>query len=284
MIIVTGGAGFIGSVLVGYLNKKGHNDILIFDDMPISTQFHNLIGKNFISMHSTDEMPETGEGIDFVIHLGANSNTLEKSWPDIYRSNVLSTRLWNQFCRDNKIPMIFASSAAVYGNGRGPLNQYAFSKCCSEMEISSAVVLRLFNVYGPNEYHKGRMASTIMHWDEQYRTNHEIELFNNSDKYRRDFIYVEDVAATIYYFMQNYQPGTYDLGTGRSTSFKKIANYIGSSLKLIPMPEDLEKQYQTDTKANVTNLKKAGVAVDSFVTPEQGVAMYLTYLRDRQYY
>jgi ADP-L-glycero-D-manno-heptose 6-epimerase len=284
MIIVTGGAGFIGSVLVGYLNKKGYNNILIFDDMPVPTQFHNLIGKNFISIHSTDEMPESGEDIDFVIHLGANSNTLEKNWSDIYQSNVLSTRLWNQFCRTHKIPMIFASSAAVYGNGRGPLNQYAFSKCCSEMEISSAVILRLFNVYGPNEYHKGRMASTILHWNEQYQTNHEIEIFNSSEQYKRDFIYVEDVVSTIYYFMEHYQPDTYDIGTGRSTSFKKIASYIGSSLKFIPMPEDLEKQYQTDTKANVANLKRAGVDVDKFMTPDQGIATYLAYLNNQKYY
>ncbi len=288
MIVLTGAAGFIGSVMLGYLNKMGRDDVVLFDDMPHPEQFLNIGNKKYISIHSADEIISDPEGIDCVIHLGANSNTLEKNWRSIYETNVYSTRLWNQFCNENDIPFIFASSAAVYGNSNGPLNQYAFSKQTSEREITG-VALRLFNVYGPNEYHKGRMASTIFHWHNQIKDTNQLNIFKDSRLYRRDFIWVEDVCKTIYYFMENYQPGVYDLGTGQNKDFETVANIVCSTMKkgnknFIEMPPELKEQYQTDTTANVTELKTAGVDVASFLSIEQGIPQYLEYLKSNQRY
>ncbi len=288
MIVLTGAAGFIGSVMLGYLNKMGRDDVVLFDDMPHPEQFLNIGNKKYISIHSADEIISDPEGIDCVIHLGANSNTLEKNWRSIYETNVYSTRLWNQFCNENDIPFIFASSAAVYGNSNGPLNQYAFSKQTSEQEMTG-VALRLFNVYGPNEYHKGRMASTIFHWHNQIKETNQLNIFKDSRLYRRDFIWVEDVCKTIYYFMENYQPGVYDLGTGQNKDFETVANIVCSTMKkgnknFIEMPPELKEQYQTDTTANVTGLKTAGVDVASFLSIEQGIPQYLEYLKSNQRY
>jgi ADP-L-glycero-D-manno-heptose 6-epimerase len=288
MIVITGAAGFIGSVLVGYLNQQGIDDLLLFDDLPDPLQFKNLVGKKFISLHSTDEIPESGRDISHVIHLGANSNTLENNWSDLYKQNVLSTRCWNHFCEKNQIPFIFTSSSAVYGNGKGPMNQYAFSKSISEQEIS-AVVLRLFNVYGPNEYHKGRMASTIYHWFNQLVDRREMNVFENSDRYCRDFVWVEDVAKTIMHFMNNYQPGIYDVGTGSSIDFDTLADITISLSKngtknYINMPDDLQQQYQYQTQANTTALEKSGLYVGQFLDVNQGLSRYSDYLINRRYY
>lgn len=288
MIVLTGAAGFIGSVMLGYLNKMGRDDVVLFDDMPYPDQFLNIGNKRYISIHSADEIISDPENIDCVIHLGANSNTLEKNWRSIYETNVYSTRLWNQFCAENDIPFIFASSAAVYGNSNGPLNHYAFSKHTSENEVTG-VVLRLFNVYGPNEYHKGRMASTIFHWYNQVKETNQLNLFKDSRLYRRDFIWVEDVCKTIYHFIENYQPGIYDLGTGQNKDFETVANIVCSTLKkgnknFIEMPPDLQAQYQTDTSAYVESLKRAGVDVASFLSIEQAIPQYLEYLKTNQRY
>lgn len=291
MIILTGAGGFIGSVMLGYLNKHKITDVILFDDLTDPNQFKNLIKKKFrtIYPHTVYEKVNLNpKDIDCVIHLGANSNTLERDWLKIYKTNVQSTRIWNEFCHTNNIPFIFSSSAAVYGNGNGPLNQYAFSKQISEQEITG-VILRFFNVYGPNEYHKGRMASTMLRWFQQLNQVGEFEIFENSDQYRRDLVWVEDVCKTIYYFMNNYIPGTYDLGTGKSSDFNTIADvvlkcYGKGNKKIIAMPEDLEKQYQKDTKANITALRSAGVEVDNFLDVHQGIDLYWEYLKTDRFY
>ena len=291
MIILTGAGGFIGSVMLKYLNKNKITDIILFDDLANPDQYKNLIGAKFktIYPHTIYEKVNINpKDISAVIHLGANSNTLERDWLSIYKTNVQSTRIWNEFCNSNNIPFIFASSAAVYGNGNGPLNQYAFSKQISEQEIT-AVVLRLFNVYGPNEYHKGRMASTILHWFKEIDQTSTLKIFEGSEKYRRDFIWVEDVCKTILHFMNDYKPGIYDLGTGESVDFDKIANIVlnckGQGTKQhIPMPEDLKAQYQTDTRANTDALRSAGVDVDTFLEPWQGIDLYWEYLKSNRFY
>ena len=291
MIVLTGAGGFIGSVMLGYLNKQGITDVVLFDDLLNETQYRNLVGKQFKSIHPHSTFEKTNfnpKDIDAVIHIGANSSTLERSWPSIYKSNVLSTRRWNAFCLENAIPFIFTSSAAVYGNGNGPLNQYAFSKQVSEQEVTG-VVLRLFNVYGPNEYHKGRMASTILHWYNQIQTDRKINIFENSNSYRRDFIWVEDVVSTIHHFVENYKPGVYDLGTGASVDFDSIANIVinecGSGTKCsIVMPEDLKAQYQLETKADISALELAGVSTDLFYEPWQGIQEYCRYLKTNSFY
>lgn len=288
MIVLTGAGGFIGSVVLGYLNKQGITDIAIFDDLPLETQYKNLVGKKFTAIHSASEMIYHDKDIECVIHLGANSNTLEKDWTSIYKTNVYSTRMWNDYCVKNNIPFIFASSAAVYGNGNGPMNQYAFSKYVSEQDISG-VVLRLFNVYGPNEYHKGRMASTIFHWYNQIQETGQFKLFEGSRLLRRDLIYVEDVARVIYYFVKNYKPGVYDLGTGISVDFESVADAVSSTIRkgsknFIMMPDDLKAQYQKDTRADTTALKEAGVDVNSFLSINTGIYEYVQYLDVKGYY
>jgi ADP-L-glycero-D-manno-heptose 6-epimerase len=279
MIALTGAGGFIGSVVLGYLNKQGITDVVLFDDLPNADQYKNLVGKQYISLHSSEEMFHSPEDVECVIHIGANSNTLERDWSTLYKTNVLSTRKWNQFCIRNDIPFIFTSSAAIYGNGNGPLNQYAFSKLTSETEIEGAV-LRLFNVYGPNEYHKGRMASTLYHWYQQ----EELMLFNDSINYIRDFIYVEDVAKVIYHFIQNYKTGIYDVGTGVGVSFDRVADIIGKQKQYIEMPDDLKTQYQINTCANLTALTESGFNCDNLLSIEKGIDLYQSFLDTNTFY
>lgn len=288
MIALTGAGGFIGSVILGYLNKQGITDVFIFDDLPTGDQFKNLIGKKHRGIYSTNDYVLDLKDFDAVIHFGANSSTLERDWTNIYKTNVASTRQWHDLCLENNTKFIFASSAAVYGNGAGPLNHYAFSKLASEQEITNGVVLRLFNVYGPNEYHKGRMASTPYHWYKQLVEGNQIKLFEGSDQYYRDFIYVEDVARTVYHFLNNYKEGIYDLGTGVSCSFENLAdkcllNMPGKKF-YVPMPEDLKNQYQKNTCAQVKELEDAGVNVKNFLDINEGIKEYFNYLNLNQIY
>jgi ADP-L-glycero-D-manno-heptose 6-epimerase len=287
MIVITGAGGFIGSVLVGYLNKLNITDLVLIDDLPTGDQFKNLVGKQFISLHSTDEYFQDAKGVECVIHLGANSSTLEKDWNSLYRTNVLSTRIWSRFCLQNKIPFIFTSSAAVYGNGTGPLNHYAFSKQLSENEVDG-VILRLFNVYGPNEYHKGRMASTLYHWYQQAQASNSIELFANSDQMIRDFVYVEDAAKIIHYFIENYKPGVYDVGTGKPASFETLADLLvketNADKVYVEMPNDLTQQYQQYTCANLDNLIAAGFDAKQLRSIADAVPEYCRYLKTDQIY
>ena len=289
MIILTGAGGFIGSVVLGYLNSQRVTDIIIVDDLPYEDQYKNLIGKQYNRLVSIDDIDLIDENITGVIHIGANANTLEKNWSSIYATNVKSTRKWNVFCKQRKIPFIFTSSASVYGNGAGPMNQYAFSKLLSENEVEG-VVLRLFNVYGPNEYHKGRMASTILHWFNQIKETEEITIFENSKNYFRDFVWVEDIAKTIYHFMfENYQPGIYDLGSGSNTDFETVADLVISNTnkgkkRFVDMPDDLKKQYQINTLADTKSLTKSGLDVKSFTKVHEGIAAYIDYLAKDRYY
>ena len=289
MIILTGAGGFIGSVVLGYLNSQRVTDIIIVDDLPYENQYKNLIGKQYNRLVSLDDIDAIDEDITGVIHIGANANTLEKNWSSIYTTNVRSTRKWNIFCKQRKIPFIFTSSASVYGNGAGPMNQYAFSKLLSENEVEG-VVLRLFNVYGPNEYHKGRMASTILHWFNQIKETEEITIFENSKNYFRDFVWVEDIAKTIYHFMfENYQPGIYDLGSGSSMDFETVADLVISNTnkgkkRFVDMPNDLKKQYQINTSADMKSLTKSGLDVNSFTQVHEGIAAYIDYLAKDRYY
>jgi ADP-L-glycero-D-manno-heptose 6-epimerase len=288
MIALTGAGGFIGSVILGYLNRQGIKDVYLFDDLPTDNQFQNLVGKDYLGLHSTKEIVTNPKDFDAVIHFGANSSTLERNWASIYSTNVVSTRRWHDLCAENNIKFIFASSAAVYGNGTGPLNHYAFSKLVSEKEITNGVVLRLFNVYGPNEYHKGRMASTPYHWYNQANSESTIKVFENSEQYLRDFIWVEDVARTVYHFLYNYQEGIYDLGTGQAESFENVASIcaelLGVKKTYIPMPDDLQKQYQKNTCASLDYLASTGFDINSFVKIDEGIQEYYRYLNSHQIY
>jgi ADP-L-glycero-D-manno-heptose 6-epimerase len=288
MIVLTGAAGFIGSVILRYLNNLGYEDIILVDDFKNSEQYKNLLGKNYKSIITHPEELPKGT-VEAIIHFGANSSTLEKDWNSIYATNILSTKKWAEIARDKHAKMIFASSAAVYGNGNGPLNLYGFSKLVSERELADMVCLRLFNVYGPNEYHKGRMSSTIYHWYNQLVESNELKIFENSKNYLRDFIWVEDVAKVVEFFLQNYRPGIYDLGSGQNTSFDTVADQLIFHMDLgkkteIPMPTDLQNQYQINTSANLQNLVAAGFDTNSFSDTNVGIKSYLNYLKTHSYY
>ena len=288
MIVLTGAAGFIGSVILGYLNKQGITDIAIVDDFKLPVQYKNLLGKQYRALcTSIGDLPK--DKIEAVIHFGANSSTLEQDWSSIYDTNVRSTRRWVEFAKEHKAKFIFASSAAVYGNGAGPLNLYGFSKLVSEQELTDCVILRLFNVYGPNEYHKDRMASTAYHWYNQLSNTNSLKIFENSEQFHRDFIWVEDVARVVEFFLNSYQPGIYDLGSGISTSFNYVADQIidvvrSGSKNVIPMPDDLKQQYQTNTIADLSSLDIAGFPVASLTTTSQGLKTYVEYLKNHDYY
>lgn len=289
MIAITGAGGFIGSVLVGYLNQQGIDNVVLFDDLPTGNQFKNLVGKKYISLHSTEEIFSDPLGLKIVIHLGADTDTTQRSWSSLYQTNILSTRKWNDFCRHANIPFIFASSAAIYGNGDGPLNHYAFSKLQSDTEVFG-VVLRLFNVYGPNEYHKGRMASVVHNWYNELQSTGSLKLFKESPNTFRDFVYVEDVAKVIHHFIKNYVPGKYDVGTGAAASFDDVADLLietanpTASKDYIEMPADIKNQYQYNTVADLTALKETGFDVAQFRTVEQGIPEYCDYLRTVKIY
>jgi len=300
MIVVTGAQGFIGSCMVKHLNDRGICDIVAVDDVEIERQrgyatrvdYTNLQNCKIAKIHpiSTDPteiLPDVH--VRGVLHFGAISNTLERDSEKINHYNVRYTNTLAEVCRERKIPMVFSSSAAVYGNGSGPVNQYAQSKFDSERAISDgAVCLRLFNVYGPNEYHKGRMASVILKWYNELKTHGKIRLFENSHQYRRDFIYVEDVCKVAYNAIANPSCGVYDLGTGISESFERVADAVirefGSGEKeYIPMPDDLVKQYQTNTKANTSAVITAGWSDGRLIRIQDGVHKYFRYLINNTY-
>ena len=278
MIVVTGAFGFIGSNMVEYLWSMGREDLVLIDlphapprpPVPPRARTHPL------SWEEETVLPN-GE-IEGVIHLGAISDTMERDEQRIGEFNVRYTAVIAAECRRRGIPMSFASSAAVYGNGNGPLNPYAESKLRSEGEIADhAACFRIFNVYGGHEFHKGRMASVILRWWRELGKDGRIRLFDGSEGYRRDFVHVSDVCRIMLRGL-DIAAGTYDLGTGTNHDFDSLADMVilhhGSGEKVsVPMPEDLRRQYQTHTKASVSPW------MGEFLALCEGVRSYCEYLR-----
>lgn len=286
MIVVTGAAGFIGSRMIKFLNDRGISNILAIDrksQLDTATYLKNLS----CLKSEVGNLKHLDYTISSVIHIGAISNTLEKDWSQFNRFNVLSTMYWRDFCDQRQIPLVWTSTSAIYGNGAGPLNQYATSKLLSEQQcVGVGAALRLFNVYGPNEQHKNRMASVIYNWFLQYNATGSIKIFENSSQYYRDLIHVDDVCQIIWHLVTNYKTGIYDVGTGVSENMEKIA--IGllqqldadeSAIIKIKMPLDLEHQYQTNTCANINNIKQLGYNVDSIQSLSTGMNSYISYLK-----
>jgi len=305
MIVVTGGAGFIGSNIVKGLNDKGRDDILIVDNLEKSEKHLNLNRLEFV-----DYIDKTGffeifddisEEVEMVFHQGACSDTMESNGKYMMENNYdYSCALFNS-CVEKNIRFIYASSASVYGNGDDgfiekreneyPLNVYAFSKFMFDNYIrkfphvvkSQVVGLRYFNVFGQQENHKGRMASVIRHFFTQYREHKEIKIFEGSDDFKRDFIYVNDVVKVNMHFYENsFLNGIYNCGTGKSRTFADIADifksrYSDAVIKEISFPESLEGKYQKYTQADVEKLRSAGYEED-FMSLEEGVNAYLDIL------
>ena len=321
MIVVTGAAGFIGSCLVSRLNKSGINDIVVVDDFSKTEKAKNLEGKTLISKVGRKDfiswLKDFGGEVDFIYHIGARTDTTEfdKSIFDELNVNY-SKEVWN-LCIEYNIPLVYASSAATYGLGEFgynddhsiipslvPLNPYGdskndFDKWVLKQEKTPPfwAGLKFFNVYGPNEYHKGRMASVIFHAFRQINENGEMKLFrSHNPKYTdggqlRDFIYVKDVVE-VCYFLKEKRPesGIYNLGTGTARSFIDLAKNTFKSLNLeenisfIDTPIDIRDKYQYFTEANMTKLLNAGYE-GGFHSLEDGVKDYVqNYLIGEKYY
>ena len=311
MIIVTGGAGFIGSNLVKGLNEQGRKDILVVDNLSDGTKFTNLADceiadyqdkTDFMAQLKARQLPAD---IEAVFHLGACSATTEWDGRYMMENNYEYTKQVFHYCIEKRIPMIYASSAAVYGGSEvfkesleneRPLNVYGYSKFLFDQylrrhqaDIQSQVVgLRYFNVYGPREAHKGSMASVAFHLNNQMHESGRVKLFAGSDGYgdgeqRRDFIYVGDTVKAKLWFLANPdKSGIFNLGTGRAQPFNDVANAVlawhkKGELEYIPFPDHLKGRYQSFTQADINALRQVGYA-EPFKTVEEGVQSYLDWL------
>lgn len=293
MIIVTGGAGFIGSNLVKGLNEQGIEDILVVDNLGSSLKFRNLNGLKFKDyLHKEDFLArlETGrfhgQAIEAIFHNGACSNTMEPDGNYMMANNYEYSKIMLHHALEHRIPFMYASSASVYGDGaqgfreeqacEEALNVYAYSKLQFDRYVrqllpaasSQVVGLRYFNVFGPQENHKGRMASVAFHFHNQLLENGVIKLFAGTDGYadgeqRRDFIYVKDVVRVNLHFWQNPQlSGVFNCGTGAAHSFNDvaralIAHYGKGSIEYIPFPEALKGKYQSFTESDASQMRQA---------------------------
>ena len=320
-IVVTGAAGFIGSCMVSYLNQQGFENLILVDEFNDEEKELNLLHKKYLVRVEREDffnwVQKENPAVSFVFHLGARTDTTEFNYAVHQHLNVeYSQKIWN-YCTINNIPLVYASSAATYGEGElgyhddheiveqlHPLNAYGISKnefdkwmLHQEDHPPCWAGLKFFNVYGPNEYHKARMASVIFHSCNQIKENGKVKLFkSHKEGYEdgeqlRDFIYVKDVVEVCYWLMEN-QPASaiYNLGTGKARSFNDLVKSTFAGLDLQPniefidMPEDIRDKYQYFTEASMDKLKTAGYTKD-FYSLEKGVDDYVrNYLSKNSFY
>jgi len=305
MIVVTGGAGFVGSNLVRGLNRRGIDDVLVVDDLRDGTKFRNLADCAVADYMDKDEFRKTlergsfGDEISAILHQGACSVTTEWDGRYMLDNNYTYSKILLHFCIGKELPFIYASSAAVYGAGpefaedpsnEQPLNVYGYSKALFDRHVrrqstnSQVVGLRYFNVYGPREEHKGSMASVALHFSRQVAEEGEARLFEGSGGYadgeqRRDFIYVDDVVKVNLWFLDNAGvSGIFNLGTGRSQTFNDVAKSViarmgRGKIRYVPFPDKLQDRYQSFTQADMMRLREAGFTED-FLNVEEGVNAY----------
>ncbi|MES2800710.1 MAG: ADP-glyceromanno-heptose 6-epimerase [Bacteroidota bacterium] len=321
MIVVTGAAGFIGSCLVSRLNEAGYTDIVVVDDFSKQEKSSNLEGKFLIAKVGRKDfikwLGDFGNEVEFVFHLGARTDTTEFNIEIFDELNLnYSKEVWNA-CVEFNIPLVYASSAATYGLGEygykdehdsipklKPLNPYGESKNDFDKWVLKQNVhppfwagLKFFNVYGPNEFHKGRMASVIFHAFHQIKKSGEMKLFrSHKEEYKdgeqlRDFIYVKDVV-NVCLFLMEHKPlsSIYNLGSGKARSFLDLVKNTfvnmgkSESISFVDTPEDIREKYQYFTEADMSKLINAGYT-KPFHTLEEGVADYVkNYLEGENYY
>jgi len=309
-VIVTGGAGFIGSCIVRQLNDAGISDIIIVDDIASTDKWKNLTNKRYTEyIHKNDflaQLPRFAGQATHIIHMGACSATTERDFDYLHQNNFLYTKtLWN-FCTEHSIRFLYASSAATYGDGKcgfddresicrlSPLNGYGYSKqmfdLWAEQQCKTPpqhVGFKFFNVYGPNEYYKGSMASVVLHGYRSIQEDGVIRLFKSyRDDYRdggqlRDFVYVKDICRVIQFMMEHSEiSGLYNLGTGQARTFYDLGHAVFSALGLpdnisyIEMPDHLRPKYQYFTQAAMDKLREAGYT-QPFYSLEDGVKDYV---------
>ena len=323
-IIVTGAAGFVGANNVKALNARGRTDVVAVDNLTKADKFRNLADcdiADYLDKHEFLDLVRRGAlpKSDVVFHQGACSDTMETDGRYMLENNYRYTLELLEWCQAQRVPLVYASSAAVYGLGPAfvegranekPLNVYGYSKFLFDQGLrrrldglSAPVIgLRYFNVYGPRESHKGRMASVAFHHFNQFRSEGRVKLFEGSHGYadgeqQRDFIHVDDVIAANLHFWDKPRSGIYNLGTGRAQSFNDVALTVvntlrgaggGTTLSLasaveqrlseyIAFPEALKGKYQAFTQADVTQLRTAGFTAP-MQTVEQGTAAYMRWL------
>lgn len=311
MIIVTGGAGFIGSCIVRTLNDKGIEDIIIVDNIASTEKWKNLLNKKYIRYaHKSVFLDEltTYKNIEAIIHMGACSSTTETNFDYFYQNNFEYTKkLWS-YCTEKQISFIYASSAATYGDGSNgfddkididelrPLNAYGYSKQLFDLWVkhqaashpAQHVGLKFFNVYGPNEYYKGSMASMVYHGFNQIKATGKIKLFKSylpkeyaDGAQLRDFVYVKDVCNVVAWLLENKGiSGVFNVGTGKARTFGELAHAIfhelrrKTNIEYIDMPEGLKEKYQYYTQAETEKLRETGYK-EEFTTLESGVRDYV---------
>ncbi len=321
--IITGAAGFIGSNLVKALNERGENNIIAVDNLKNADKFKNLVDCEIADyLDKKDFLGKLQEGffdglVTAVLHQGACSDTMETDGRFMMDNNYQYTLELLNYCQNEEIPLLYASSASVYGGSsvfkenrefEAPLNVYAYSKFLFDQIVrrrwqkrsAQVVGLRYFNVYGPREQHKGRMASVAYHFFNQYRAEGRVKLFEGCDGYAnggqlRDFVSIEDVVKVNMYFLDNQnKSGIFNLGTGQAQSFNDVAVATINTLRAaeskptlslvemqqqgpisyIPFPEQLRGKYQSYTQADIGALRNSGYA-EEFLNVEQGVARYV---------
>jgi ADP-L-glycero-D-manno-heptose 6-epimerase len=319
LYVVDGAAGFIGSRLVGSLNRAGIGDILAVDDLEDGAKAKNLATieiEDYLDKREFLSQLETGRldgGIEAILHLGACSDTMETDGRYMMENNYAYSKALFDWCQDEEAPFIYASSAAVYGPGKefgetreneDPLNVYAYSKYLFDQYVRKRIEnrtaqvagLRYFNVYGPNEAHKGRMASVAFHAFNQFRVEGRVKLFEGSDGYgngeqRRDFVHVDDAVSVNLWLLENREiSGIFNCGTGQAQTFNEVAAAVintieGMELSIqelvdrnfieyIPFPPQLVGKYQSYTQADLGRLREAGYPGE-FQRVEEGVATYV---------
>ncbi|MDR5893655.1 MULTISPECIES: ADP-glyceromanno-heptose 6-epimerase [Halomonas] len=316
MIVVTGGAGFIGSNLVKALNERGRQDVMVVDDLSDGTKFVNLADCTLGDYLDKDDFRRRVEAelrgeparlpeIEAIFHEGACSDTTEWDGRFMLDNNFEYSKVLLHFCQKRGIPFLYASSAATYGGSEvfveapeheKPLNVYGYSKLLFDQYVrarwdefeSQVVGFRYFNVYGPREQHKGKMASVAYHHHTQIRGGDSVKLFGAWDGYEagmqsRDFVYVGDVVSVNLWFLDNPQvSGIFNLGSGRAEPFKAIGeaviDYYGrGTIEYIDFPDELKGRYQSYTRADIGSLRRAGYDRE-FRTVAEGVGEYLEWL------
>jgi ADP-L-glycero-D-manno-heptose 6-epimerase len=315
--VVTGAAGFIGSRLVEALNRRGISEIIAVDNLQHAEKFRNLAGCEIADYLDQAEflsgLDSFGGAVEALFHQGACSDTMESDGRYMMENNYRYSMRMLEWCQEEEIPLLYASSAAVYGAGREfreerrferPLNVYGYSKFLFDQYVrrilpsanSQITGLRYFNVYGPNEAHKGRMASVAFHAFNQFRAEGRVKLFVGSDGYadgeqQRDFVHVDDcVAVNLWMLERRDVSGIFNCGSGRAQTFNDVAAAVINTVRgtrataqelareklieYVPFPEQLAGKYQSYTRADLSRLRAAGLPGE-FMSVEKGVASYV---------